>query len=133
VPQRYFPLGLVLEFSILGLGHTHVKVHIGVNGRRGDAVHADPKGSQLNGRGFSQGLYAGLADSVAKVAFLGLAAPGTRDVDYASSIFLQVFVQNHGHVESASQIDVNQVVEVLGECVLEITIEQNTCRIDQNV
>ena len=42
-------------------------------------------------------------------------------------------MQNHGHVESASQINVNQVVEVLGECVLEITIEQNTSRIDQNV
>lgn len=50
VPQRYFPLGLVLEFGILGLSHAHVKVHVGVNGRRGDAVHADPEGSKLDGR-----------------------------------------------------------------------------------
>jgi hypothetical protein len=42
-------------------------------------------------------------------------------------------VQNHGHVESASQIYVNKVVEILGERVLEVTIEQNTGRIYQNV
>ena len=42
-------------------------------------------------------------------------------------------MQNHGHVKSASQVDVNQVVKVLGECVLEVTIEQNTGRIYQNV
>ena len=76
VPQRYFPLGLVLEFCILGFGHAHIEVHVGVNGGRGDAVHADSEGGQLDGRGFGQGLNTGLADRIAKVALLGLAAPG---------------------------------------------------------
>jgi len=77
VPQRYFPLGLVLEFGILGFGHAHIEVHVGVDCGRGDAVHADSEGSQLDSRGFGQGLNAGFADRVAKVALLGLAAPGT--------------------------------------------------------
>jgi len=77
VPQRYFPLGLVLEFRILGFCHAHIEVHVGVHGGRGDAVHADPERGQLYGRGFRQGLNTGLADRVAKVALLGLAAPGT--------------------------------------------------------
>jgi hypothetical protein len=88
VPQRYFPLGLVLKFRILGFGHAHIEVHVGVHGGRGDTVHADPEGGQLDGRGFGQGLNTGLANRVAKVALLGLAAPGARDVDYASVIFL---------------------------------------------
>ena len=133
MPQRYFPLGLILEFCILGFGHAHIEVHVGVHGGRGDAVHADPEGGKLDGRGFGQGLNTGLADRIAKVALLGLAAPGAGDVYNASVIFLQVFVQNHGHVESASQVDVNQVVKILGESMLEIAIEQYTCRIDQNV
>ena len=133
VPQRYFPLLLVLEFGILGFGHAHVQVHVGVDDGRGDAIHADSERCQLNGRGFGQGLYASLADRVPKVALLGLAAPGARDVDYASVVLLQVLVQDHGHVECASQIDVDQVVEILGKRVLQIAIEESTGRIDQNV
>ncbi len=42
-------------------------------------------------------------------------------------------MQDHGHVERASQVDIDQVVEILRESVLEIAIEEDTGCIDQNV
>lgn len=36
-------------------------------------------------------------------------------------------------MEGASHIDIYQVIKVLGERILDVTIKQNTCRVDQDV
>ena len=67
------------------------------------------------------------------LALIKLSLSSTLDVEKASMDFLQVLFQYYSHVEGASQVDVNQVVKILGHRMLDIAIEQNTGCIDQDV
>ena len=121
--QRNAGGGPLLEGVVLTLRDTCVPIQVGVYCGGTDCIDPDPQGSQLQGAALGKHLQPSFGHAVADGAGVGSASVCAGNVDDAPLRLRQVRLEDQRQVEGASEVDIYQVVVILREGGLDVSVE----------